>query len=71
MKVFIIAGINFYQQIVSVLLRNLFGIRSSCRFPVSCSVYAKKMILCYGTIKGGRLSIVRLLHCQPFSKTYV
>ncbi len=38
----------------------------SCRFYPSCSRYAEEALTKFGILKGMRLTIVRLLCCQPF-----
>lgn len=37
-----------------------------CRFYPTCSEYAKQAITKYGILKGGYLSIKRILKCHPF-----
>jgi hypothetical protein len=59
---FLITG---YQKTIAVALLNL-GLKGDCRFAPSCSEYAKIKILEKGLFKGGYLSMVRLLKCQPF-----
>jgi putative membrane protein insertion efficiency factor len=39
-----------------------------CRFSPTCSEYAIQSIEKYGLIKGGILSIWRVLRCNPFNK---
>ncbi len=39
-----------------------------CRFTPTCSQYMKEAILTYGTLKGLKLGIKRLLKCRPFGK---
>lgn len=39
-----------------------------CRFTPTCSQYAMEAIEKYGTIKGGWLSIKRILKCHPYHK---
>ena len=39
-----------------------------CRFMPTCSQYAVEAIERFGVIKGGYLSIRRLLRCHPFHK---
>ncbi len=58
--------INVYQSAISVSIKNLLGVQRSCRFYPTCSDYAKLTISEKGLLKGGYLSIVRLLKCQPF-----
>ncbi len=40
----------------------------SCRFTPTCSAYALEAIGTHGAIKGGLLSIYRILRCNPFCK---
>jgi hypothetical protein len=68
MKRLLIKIIETYQIFFSILIRNILGVRSSCRFPVTCSNYAKISIQEKGVVKGGYLSFVRVLKCQPFYK---
>ncbi len=60
MKYLFIFLIKFYQKFISPL----FGKR--CRFYPSCSSYALEAITKYGSIKGGYMSIKRILKCNPF-----
>ena len=39
-----------------------------CRFIPTCSAYAYEAIQKYGSLKGGWLTIRRLLRCNPFYK---
>ena len=39
-----------------------------CRFTPTCSQYAYEAIKKYGVIKGGFLSIKRILKCHPYHK---
>jgi uncharacterized protein len=56
----IIAGlIAFYQRAISPYLPR------SCRFYPTCSEYSRQAVLKYGVIKGGAMSIKRLLKCHP------
>jgi hypothetical protein len=66
MKKAVLILINIYQTVISVTVKNLLGIQRSCRFSPTCSEYAKLTISEKGLFKGGYLSIVRLLKCQPF-----
>ncbi|MEE8397486.1 MAG: membrane protein insertion efficiency factor YidD [Desulfobacterales bacterium] len=54
--------IKTYQYIVSPFLG------PSCRFYPTCSNYAYQSILRYGPLKGGALSMKRLLRCHPFHR---
>jgi len=41
---------------------------SACRFTPTCSEYATEALAQYGIIKGGWLSIKRILRCHPFGE---
>ncbi|HLD01319.1 MAG TPA: membrane protein insertion efficiency factor YidD [Patescibacteria group bacterium] len=60
--------ITFYQQYCSVILKQLLGVRTFCRYPLSCSEYAKQAIAAHGLVRGSSLGIKRLLSCQPIAK---
>ena len=66
MKKIIILTIDFYQKIISSLIHQITGTKNACRFSPTCSEYAKISISEHGVGKGGYLSLVRLLKCQPF-----
>lgn len=70
MKHILLFLLSGYKKIVSPLLHQLLGQQSMCRYEVTCSEYAKKVITQYGVIKGSKLAFLRLLSCQPFSKQY-
>jgi putative membrane protein insertion efficiency factor len=57
--------ITLYQKIIANILFGL-GLKGNCRFSPTCSEYAKITISKEGILKGGYLSIVRVLKCQPF-----
>ena len=65
MKKILIFLINFYQKYISNWLAQK-NIR--CKYYPTCSEYAKQAIEKYGTIKGGFLSVKRIIKCNPFSK---
>ncbi|GBD18247.1 MAG: membrane protein insertion efficiency factor YidD [Thermomicrobium sp.] len=52
--------IRFYQRFISP------GLPAACRFYPSCSEYGYEAIARYGIIKGGVLTVRRLLRCHPF-----
>ncbi len=60
MKYLFIFIIKFYKKYISPFL----GRR--CRFYPSCSSYSLEAIEKYGAIKGGYMSIKRILKCNPF-----
>ena len=66
MKIFviiIIKIIRLYQIIISPL------IGSNCRYTPSCSTYSIEALKKHGLMKGGKLSIKRILSCHPFGKS--
>ncbi len=44
------------------------GLPPSCRFSPTCSEYALEAVEKYGALKGGFLSLRRILKCHPFHK---
>jgi putative membrane protein insertion efficiency factor len=56
-----LALIRFYQAVISPGLPS-----GSCRFEPTCSHFSYQAIVKYGIIKGGALSVWRILRCQPF-----
>jgi len=59
-KIFVIF-IRLYQLFISPLFP------PSCRFLPTCSEYAVTAIKRYGPLKGGMLSLQRILRCHPFN----
>ena len=62
MKKVMLALVRFYQRHISPLRP------PSCRFMPTCSAYAVQAITKYGALKGGWLTLKRLLRCNPFYK---
>ena len=62
MKKLLIALIRFYQRHISA------NTPPVCRFTPTCSAYALEAIEKYGAVKGGFLTVKRLLRCNPFYK---
>lgn len=56
----IIGLIKAYQYAISPLLG------SNCRFHPSCSAYSEEAFRRFGVIKGGYLTLLRIVKCQPF-----
>ena len=54
--------IRFYQKFLSPLKP------PSCRFYPTCSNYGIQAIQTHGALKGGWLTILRILKCHPFHK---
>jgi len=57
-----IRAIEFYRSMVSPLRL------PSCRFMPTCSQYAVDALTEYGLVRGGWLSLVRLLKCGPWHR---
>jgi len=62
LKFFFIFLIRIYQRVISPLFP------SSCRFSPSCSAYAIDAIAKFGILKGGILSLKRILKCNPWGE---
>ena len=60
MRSLILGMIKLYQLLLSPLLG------TNCRFHPTCSNYAIQAIDRYGVLKGGYLSLRRLIKCHPF-----
>jgi len=56
----LLGSIRLYKYAISPLLP------ASCRFVPTCSEYSAEAIEKYGALKGGYLSIRRILRCHPF-----
>ncbi|MQA04345.1 MAG: membrane protein insertion efficiency factor YidD [Streptosporangiales bacterium] len=56
----LIALVTGYRRFISPLL----GPR--CRFYPSCSAYALEALRTHGALRGGWLTVWRILRCQPF-----
>jgi uncharacterized protein len=54
--------IRGYQRGISPLLP------PSCRFVPSCSDYGYQAIEKYGIIRGGAMTVWRIMRCNPFNK---
>lgn len=57
----VITLIRGYQYLISPL------VPPKCRFTPSCSHYACEVLAKHGVVKGGWLSIKRLLRCNPWN----
>lgn len=61
MKRALLLSIRLYKAAVSPLLG------PSCRFYPSCSDYAHEALDRHGVVRGGIMSVARLLRCHPFN----
>lgn len=55
-----LAAIVAYQWVLSPFLGR------HCRFAPTCSEYARQALQAHGVLRGGWLTLRRLLRCQPF-----
>lgn len=62
MKKLLVVLIQFYKNYISPSLP------ACCRFYPTCSSYALQAVSEYGAIRGGFLSVKRILRCHPFCK---
>ena len=62
MKTILLFFIRLYRRIISPLLGP-----SKCRFYPTCSAYAYEAITKYGALKGGFLTVKRILKCNTFN----
>ena len=63
MKNIFIGLIKFYRKYISEIKTH-----PTCKFIPTCSEYGIEAIEKYGALKGGLLTIWRILRCNPFSK---
>jgi hypothetical protein len=61
MRRIVITLIRGYQYLISPLLT------PTCRFTPTCSNYAREVVAKHGVLKGGWLSIRRLMRCNPWN----
>ncbi len=62
MKKLVLALLRGYKKYISPSLGN------NCRFLPTCSEYAMEAVERHGIVKGGLLSIWRILRCNPFGR---
>ena len=62
MKKILILIVKFYRKFISPMKP------PSCRFYPTCSEYSLQALEKYGALKGGYLSIKRILKCNPLHK---
>lgn len=68
MKYVVLFFLFLYQIFVSPFIHAATGSVKACKYPVTCSEYAKSQIQEKGAIKGSILAIKRILSCHPLSK---
>lgn len=60
MKQLLLSLIKFYRKFISPMTP------PACRFHPTCSQYGLEAIETHGAMKGGYLTIKRILKCHPF-----
>lgn len=63
MKRILIGIIKFYRKYLSGLKT-----RTHCIYVPTCSQYGLEAIEKYGAFKGGFMTLLRILRCNPFAK---
>ncbi|MCX6754990.1 MAG: membrane protein insertion efficiency factor YidD [Candidatus Nomurabacteria bacterium] len=66
LKIYLIKLIDFYQKRISPLKN-----KRNCVFYPTCSEYSKQAIEKYGSLKGLRLTVLRILRCHPWQKNHM
>ncbi len=61
MKRLLLILISFYRKFISPYKPR------TCRFYPTCSQYSYEAISRYGALRGGMLSVKRILRCHPFN----
>ena len=65
MKKICLYVIKIYKKIFSPIF---YILGSKCKYYPTCSEYSRQAIEKYGVLKGGILSLKRILKCNPLSK---
>jgi uncharacterized protein len=55
-----LGAIRFYQRRISP------GLPVACRYEPTCSHYGYEAIERFGVVRGGMMTLTRLLRCTPF-----
>ncbi len=69
MKYPILAVLYLYKIVISPFFSSVLG--HGCRFSPTCSEYSIAVVKQYGVLKGSKLSLKRILKCQPWSGVHV
>lgn len=60
---FLVGPVRFYQRFLSPLKPS-----PTCRFIPCCSTYAATALRRFGLLRGGLMSLCRILRCNPLCK---
>jgi len=69
MKKLLNSTLKGYKIFISPFIKTVFG--GGCRFTPTCSEYSVMAIRRFGIIKGAYLSFLRILRCNPFTRSKV
>lgn len=58
----LLLGVSAYRLLLAPVMGGY------CRFEPSCSRYAEEALRRHGAARGMRLTVLRLLRCQPFHR---
>ena len=61
-SVLLVSVVKVYRRFISPLFPQ------SCIYTPTCSRYAETALTRYGALRGGWLSVLRVLRCHPFKK---
>ncbi len=62
MKKLLLGIIRFYRKYISPMTP------STCKYIPTCSEYGLEAVERFGALKGGALTVWRILRCNPWSK---
>jgi len=62
MKAVVQFVLRVYKWLISPMLP------ASCKYTPTCSEYAMEAVETYGVLRGGVMSVWRVLRCNPFAK---
>ncbi len=61
------AAFALYRRVLSPMLHSLSFLGGGCAYQPTCSEYAQLALAQHGILRGGALSLWRLLRCNPLS----
>jgi uncharacterized protein len=61
--------LTLYKGLVSPVIHTVAGTQSACRFQPTCSEFAAIAIAEHGAIRGGWMTLRRVLRCHPLHRS--